>query len=67
VSGLPELAVEGLREGDARAVLDWMLAGPLDVRVRDQIISETRGNPLALLELARGVKRRARAPTGSGG
>ncbi len=53
LAGLPELVVEGLREGDARALLDSVLPGPLDARVRDQIVSETRGNPLALLELVR--------------
>jgi DNA-binding CsgD family transcriptional regulator len=53
VAGLPELAVEGLGEGDARALLDSLLPGPLDARVRDQIVSETRGNPLALVELLR--------------
>jgi DNA-binding CsgD family transcriptional regulator len=53
--GLPELVVEGLGDEDARALLDSVLTGPLDVRVRDQILSETRGNPLALLELPRGV------------
>src|SRR5262249_58153709 len=40
---------------DARALLEAALAGPLDARVRDLIIAETRGNPLALLELPRGV------------
>jgi hypothetical protein len=55
VAGLPELMVEGLREGDARALLDSALTGPLDARVRDQIVTEARGNPLALLELPRGV------------
>ena len=55
LAGLPELVVEGLREGDARALLDSALTGPLDARVRDQIVSETRGNPLALLELPRGL------------
>ena len=55
LAGLPLLTVEGLREGDARALLDSVLTGPLDVRVRDQIVAETRGNPLALLELPRGV------------
>ena len=55
VAGLPELAVDGLGEGDARALLDSVLTGPLDVRVRDQIVAETRGNPLALLELPRGM------------
>jgi DNA-binding CsgD family transcriptional regulator len=55
LAGLPELVVEGLGESDARALLDSVLSGPLDPRVRDQIISETRGNPLALLELPRGL------------
>ncbi len=53
--GLPELVVEGLRETDARQLLDSVLPGPIDASVRDQIIAETRGNPLALLELPRGV------------
>jgi len=52
---LPELPVPGLRKDDARALLDSALTGPLDARVRDQIIAETRGNPLALLELPRGL------------
>ena len=51
--GLPELEIEGLRDDDARALLASVLAGPLDARVRDLIIAETRGNPLALLELPR--------------
>ena len=55
LAGLPELAVEGLRERDARALLDSALVGPLDARVRDQIVTETEGNPLALLELPRGM------------
>ncbi len=55
LAGLPELVVEGLAEGDARALLDSALTGPVDVRVRDLIVAETRGNPLALLELPRGV------------
>jgi DNA-binding CsgD family transcriptional regulator len=54
LAGLPELVVEGLGEADALALLDCALTGPLDARVRDQIVSETRGNPLALLELVRG-------------
>ncbi|MCI2421391.1 AAA family ATPase [Saccharopolyspora sp. K220] len=53
LEALPELAVEGLRETDARALLDSALTAPLDARVREQIVAETRGNPLALLELAR--------------
>jgi DNA-binding CsgD family transcriptional regulator len=55
LAGLPELEVGGLRESDARALLDSALAGPLDDRVRDQIVAETQGNPLALLELPRGL------------
>ena len=54
LAGLPELVVKGLREDDARALLDSALTGPLDARVRDQIIAEAHGNPLALLELPRG-------------
>ena len=55
MAGLPEMVVEGLRAGDARALLDSVLTGPLDARVRDRIVAETRGNPLALLELPRGL------------
>ena len=53
--GLPELLVGGLREGDARELLGSVVRGPLDERVRDRIVAETRGNPLALLELPQGV------------
>ena len=45
----------GLVDGDARALLDSVIVGPVDERVRDRIIAETRGNPLALLELPRGL------------
>src|SRR5580692_10752628 len=55
VAGLPELVVEGLAERDARALLESVLTGPLDAQVRDQIIADTNGNPLALLELPRGL------------
>jgi DNA-binding CsgD family transcriptional regulator len=54
LTGLPELLVAGLRKEDARALLDAVLPGTLDARVRDRIIAETHGNPLALLELPRG-------------
>jgi hypothetical protein len=55
LAGLPTMAIGGLREADARALLDTVLAWPVDVPVRDLIIAETRGNPLALLELPRGL------------
>src|SRR5215470_6739406 len=55
LAGLPELEVTGLGDSDARALLESALAGPLDARVRDMIVAETRGNPLALLELPRGL------------
>ena len=55
LAGLPELTVAGLKPSDARALLDSVLTGPLDDRVRDRIVAETRGNPLALLELPRGL------------
>jgi DNA-binding CsgD family transcriptional regulator len=54
-TGLPELVVGGLPDGDARALLSTVLPGPVDERVLDRIVGETRGNPLALLELPRGL------------
>ena len=55
LAGLPELVVEGLQEADARALLDAVVTGPLDPRIRDRIVAETHGNPLALLDLPWGV------------
>ena len=52
--GLPELLVEGLCDADARELLGSVVRGPLDERVRERLVAETRGNPLALVELARG-------------
>jgi DNA-binding CsgD family transcriptional regulator len=54
LDGLPELTVGGLGDREARELLETVVAGPLDERVRDRIVAETRGNPLALLELPRG-------------
>ncbi|MDQ4047923.1 MAG: ATP-binding protein, partial [Actinomycetota bacterium] len=51
VVGLDELVLRGLAQRDARALLETALAGPLDERVRDRLVGETRGNPLVLLEL----------------
>lgn len=50
--GLPQLWLGGLDEPDARALLSRAVAGRLDNRVRDRIIAETAGNPLALMELS---------------
>jgi DNA-binding CsgD family transcriptional regulator len=54
LGGLDELVVGGLNDEDARALLDSVITGPVDDRVRERILFETRGNPLALLELPRG-------------
>ena len=53
--GLRELVVQGLRDEDARALLESAVPGRLDERVKDRIVAETHGNPLALLELPRGL------------
>jgi DNA-binding CsgD family transcriptional regulator len=53
LTGLPELHIGGLGDSDARALLLANVPGPLDARVCDQIITESHGNPLALLELPR--------------
>src|SRR3954466_2941050 len=55
LAGLPELVVQGLPATEARTLLDAALTGPLDAQVRDRIVAETGGNPLALLELPRGL------------
>jgi DNA-binding CsgD family transcriptional regulator len=54
-AGLPELIVEGLNDEDARGLLGSAIAGRVDERVIERIVAETRGNPLALLELPRGL------------
>ena len=53
LTGLPELIVEGLDAADSRALLDSALPGRMDERVRARLLAESRGNPLALLELPR--------------
>jgi DNA-binding CsgD family transcriptional regulator len=55
LAGLPELVVEGLGESDARALLAAALTGPLDAQVADRLVAEAGGNPLALVELPRGL------------
>jgi DNA-binding CsgD family transcriptional regulator len=53
--GLPELLLQGLPEEDARTLLTRAVPGRLDERVSDRIVAETRGNPLALLDLPRSM------------
>jgi DNA-binding CsgD family transcriptional regulator/tetratricopeptide (TPR) repeat protein len=53
LAGVPELTMGPLAESDARAVLESAITGKLDQSVRDRIVAEARGNPLALHELAR--------------
>ena len=55
--GLPELAVGGLAENDARDLLGTVVSRPVDEQVRARIIAETGGNPLALLELSQDLTR----------
>lgn len=51
--GLPELTVSGLSDTDARTLLASVVRVPLDPQVRDRLVAEARGNPLALLQVPR--------------
>ena len=55
VRGLPELMIAGLADLDARELLATVLPDRLDDRVVDRLVAETHGNPLALLEMPRGL------------
>ncbi len=55
LAGLPELVIRGLSDSDARDLLESVMVGGIDPRVRDRIVAETRGIPLALLEVPRNV------------
>jgi DNA-binding CsgD family transcriptional regulator len=55
LAGLPGLTVTGLGNADARTLLALAVGGRLDAEVRDRIVAETGGNPLALLQLPRGL------------
>ena len=55
LAGLPELVVDGLADTDSRTLLESVLTGALDGQVKELIVAEARGNPLALLELSRGL------------
>ena len=66
LAGCPNCWSVGLRAADARELLDSALRWPMDDRVRDQIVAETRGNPLALVDLPRGLSPRPSWPAASG-
>jgi DNA-binding CsgD family transcriptional regulator len=51
IQGVPELVLAGLSDGDARRLLQTVLVGRFDEPVRERLLAETRGNPLALVEL----------------
>jgi len=53
LAGMPAITLDGLGPEDAQALLSAAVPGRLDRMVRDRIVAETRGNPLALLELSR--------------
>lgn len=55
VPGLPELALAGLPDAASRALLRSVVPGRIDPLVRERILTEAAGNPLALLELPRGL------------
>ena len=55
LSALTQLAVEGLAEADAHALLSAVVVGPMENQIRNRIVAETHGNPLALLELRHGL------------
>ncbi len=57
LTGLPELAVAGLDDDEARALLRSVVPGPWDERVLERVVAEARGNPLALLELPKEATR----------
>jgi DNA-binding CsgD family transcriptional regulator len=53
--GLPDLQITGLSDSDARELLESVMLGGIDPRVRDRIVAETRGVPLAILEVPRSI------------
>jgi DNA-binding CsgD family transcriptional regulator len=53
-AGVPELVLRGLARGDAAALLRSVMPGRLDRRIRERVLDESRGNPLALLAVPRG-------------
>src|SRR6201999_2881356 len=55
LAAIPRVVIGGVSDADARVLLASVVPGRLDPRVRDRIVAETHGNPLALLELPHGL------------
>jgi DNA-binding CsgD family transcriptional regulator len=55
LAGFPELTLAGLPERDARTLLATVVPDRLDERVRDRILAEAAGNPLAIVEFSREI------------
>jgi DNA-binding CsgD family transcriptional regulator len=55
LAGLPEMVIDGLSDADARELLESVMVGGIDPLVRDRLVAETRGIPLAILEVPRSV------------
>ena len=55
LGSLPVMVIEGLSDADARALLNSAIPGKIDERVCDRVVAESNGNPLALLELPKGL------------
>ncbi|MET0700347.1 MAG: AAA family ATPase [Mycobacterium sp.] len=53
--GFPELRLDGLSATEARNLLNDVFPGQIDERVRETVITEAGGSPLALLELHRAL------------
>jgi DNA-binding CsgD family transcriptional regulator/tetratricopeptide (TPR) repeat protein len=66
LAGFPELSIAGLHDSDARALLSENAHGPLDDGLCERLVAESRGNPLALLELPRTWWKNVDRPLGLG-
>ncbi|MFE7407446.1 LuxR C-terminal-related transcriptional regulator [Isoptericola sp. NPDC057559] len=65
-AAIEDLVVRPLDDGDARTLLGTVVGGPVDGAVRERIVAEARGNPLALVELRRGSMEFSAAPVAQG-
>ena len=65
LAGIEDIPLRGMADDEARALLASVIAGPLDRQVRDRLVDEARGNPVALLELPHGRSDRRAARSGA--